>query len=55
MNYGDPELLIYDEIKKAPKYASFKDHEKARVETIRVNGMGKGDPNETDINFTVRY
>ena len=55
MEYGDPEMLIFDEIKKAPKYASFKDHEQARVETIWINGMGKGEPNETDVNFTIWY
>jgi hypothetical protein len=29
MNFGDPEMCLYDEIKKGPKYTSFKDHEKA--------------------------
>lgn len=55
MDHGDPEMMIYDEIKKTPKFVSFKDHEPARIETVRVTGSGKGEPHETDVNFTIRY
>jgi len=55
LNYGDPELCLFDEIKKAPKFVSFKDHEQAWLESVRLIGMNKGEPNETDVNYTVRY
>lgn len=36
LSKGDPELMVFDKLKRGAKITKFKDNEKARVETIRV-------------------
>jgi DNA-directed RNA polymerase I subunit RPA2 len=55
LKQGDPELCLFDNVKKGTKYTSFKDNEEARVETVRLIGQGSGKPEETDLSYTIRY
>ena len=41
MEHGDAELCISDTVLGKPKYTSFKDHESARIETVRLMGDDK--------------
>jgi hypothetical protein len=36
MNAGDPEMALFNKVKKGVKFASYKDEEPSRVETIRM-------------------
>jgi DNA-directed RNA polymerase I subunit RPA2 len=54
MEHGDAELCTYDETLARPKMASFKDHESARIESIRLFGNEK-DPKAASVGYTLRY
>jgi DNA-directed RNA polymerase I subunit RPA2 len=54
MEHGDAELCTYDETLARPKMASFKDHESARIESIRLFGNEK-DPKVASVGYTLRY
>lgn len=41
LNYGDPDLCVWDKTLNKAKLQSFKDHEAARIETIRLLGDEK--------------
>lgn len=48
-------MCLYDNTLAKPKYTSFKDNEPARIETVRVMGDEKGNPNNANIGYTIRY
>ena len=54
MEHGDVELCTYDKTLARPKMQSFKDHEPARVETVRLFGDEK-DPKSVSVGYTLRY
>jgi len=55
LEYGSAELCVQDTVLGKAKYTSFKDHESARVENIRLMGDDKGNPSNTSIGYTIRY
>lgn len=55
LEHGDAELCIYDTVLGKPKYTSFKDHEPARVENVRLMGDEKGLSSNISIGYTIRY
>jgi len=54
LNYGDAELCVYDKTLSKMKYQSFKDHEPARVENVRLFGDER-DSKQVDVGYTIRY
>jgi len=55
LHSGEPEMILYDSLRKGAKYVNHKDQELARVDNIRLLGQGDGKPEEADVSYTIRY
>lgn len=55
LEYGSPELCVYDNTLGKPKFTGFKDSEVARVENVRLMGDEKGGANNVNFGYTIRY
>ena len=55
LEHGTAEMCIYDTTTSKAKYTSFKDSEPARVENVRLMGDEKGNANNINFGYTIRY
>lgn len=53
MGHGDAELAVFDKTLNKTKFTSFKDHEPARVENVRLFGDER-DPTKVSLGYTLR-
>jgi len=53
VTHGDPELAVFDKTLNKTKLTSFKDHEAARVENVRLMGNER-DPTSASLGYTLR-
>lgn len=55
LEHGTAEMCIYDTTTAKTKFTSFKDSEPARVENVRLMGDEKGNSNNVNFGYTIRY
>lgn len=48
-------MAIFDTVKDQAKFVNFKDNESARIESIRLMGDEKNNPNNVTVGLTLRY